>query len=493
MQNVVDTIEKVYGNEYPVKVLQFGEGNFLRAFADWMIDIANKEELYKGSVVISQPIENGLGDLLNSQDCVYTVAMSGNEDGKALQKFHKVTSVKKVINPYKDYDELMNIAALDTLEVIISNTTEAGIVYREGDKLTDRPPVSYPAKLTAVLYHRYKTFNGAKDKGLLILPVELIDHNGENLKRIVLQYANEWKLEQEFIDWLNNDNEFTSTLVDRIVTGYPRDTIKDFEKQLGYVDNALVTCESFNLWVIQGDKKWADKLPIHKTSANVIWTDDVTPYKKRKVRILNGSHTAFVPCAYIAGYETVLEFFTDSIFGEVEVDLINNEIKKVIDLPKDELDEFAEAVMNRFRNPYIKHFLYAITLNNTSKFTARCLPTIKEYVERENKLPKRFAYTLAGFIRFYDCIETEKGFEGHRDNKETFVINDDKEISSFFCDLYKNNDDKAIVHKALSNKNLWDGFDISSIEGLEDLVLNDFKLIREKGMEEALKELKDSF
>jgi tagaturonate reductase len=493
MVNVKDTVKKEFGTQYPEKILQFGEGNFLRAFADWMVDTANEEGLYKGSIVISQPIERGLGELLNKQDCVYTVAMSGMEDGKAIQKFRKVTSVSRVINPYHEYDELMKIAASKDLEVIISNTTEAGIAYHAGDRVDDRPPVSYPAKLAAVLYHRYKTFNGAKDKGLLILPVELIDNNGENLKRIVLQYATEWELEKEFITWLNDSNEFTSTLVDRIVTGYPRDTIGEFEEKLGYKDNALVTCESFNLWVIQGDKKWADKLPIHKTSANVIWTDNVKPYKKRKVRILNGSHTSFVPCAYIAGYDTVLDFFTNSIFGDTEVDLINNEIKPVIDLPKEELDEFAQAVMERFRNPHIKHFLYAITLNNCSKFTARCLPTIKEFVEREGKLPKRFAYTLAGFIRFYDCKKTEKGYEGHRDSGESFVINDEEAVTSFFCDLYKSDDNKEIVHKALSNKELWGGFDITSIDGLENIVLEDFKLIKEKGMENALKELKASF
>ncbi|HIX48053.1 MAG TPA: tagaturonate reductase, partial [Candidatus Mediterraneibacter caccavium] len=261
MKMINDVIEKKYGN-YPEKVLQFGEGNFLRAFVDWMIDKANRDGIYQGSIVLCQPIAQGLKDMINAQDGVYTLAMRGAENGQPVEKIEVITSVSRCINPYENYEDLMEIARSADLEVVVSNTTEAGIAYHAGDQPTDRPPVSFPAKVTAFLYERYKAFHGDPEKGLLFLPVELIDNNGAELKRIVLQYAQEWELGQEFTDWINTANAITSTLVDRIVTGYPRDEVSYFEEKLGYKDNIIDTSELFNLWVIEGDKKWADKLPV---------------------------------------------------------------------------------------------------------------------------------------------------------------------------------------------------------------------------------------
>ncbi|MGM9612237.1 MAG: tagaturonate reductase, partial [Butyricicoccus sp.] len=248
---------------YPEKILQFGEGNFLRAFVDWMINKANKAGLYEGSIVLCQPIAQGLGEMINAQNGVYTLAMRGIEDGQPVEKIEQITSVSRCINPYADYEALMALARSADLEVVISNTTEAGISYHAGDKLTDTPPHSFPAKVCAFLYERYKHFDGAMDKGLLFLPVELIDNNGANLKRIVLQYADEWGLDEAFKNWVCEANHICSTLVDRIVTGYPRDQIDYFEEKLGYKDNVIVTSEVFNLWVIEGKKEWADILPIH--------------------------------------------------------------------------------------------------------------------------------------------------------------------------------------------------------------------------------------
>lgn len=277
--------------------------------------------------------------------------MRGIEDGRPVEKIEQITSVSRCINPYEDYEALMALARSEDLEVVVSNTTEAGISYHAGDKLTDQPPHSFPAKVCAFLFERYKHFEGAMDKGLLFLPVELIDNNGANLRRIVLQYAEEWNLGEDFKTWVREANHICSTLVDRIVTGYPRDQIGYFEEKLGYQDNVIVTSEVFNLWVIEGKKEWADILPIHKTDAHVIWTDDVTPYKKRKVRILNGGHTSSVLAAWMSGHNIVLEMMQDEVFEKFLNKVLYEEVIPTLDLPKDELTQFASDVKDRFRNP----------------------------------------------------------------------------------------------------------------------------------------------
>lgn len=371
-KKINEITEKIYGN-YPEKILQFGEGNFLRAFVDWMIEKANESKIFEASVVLCQTIENGLADLINEQNGIYTVLMQGLKNGKSVERYEKVTSISRCINPYNDYNQLLKIAESKDLKVIVSNTTEAGIAYCENDKLADCPNTTYPAKLCAFLYHRYLHFKGCDSAGLLILPVELIDNNGAMLKKYVIEYAKNWKLEDEFINWICSNNEFASTLVDRIVTGFPKDRISYIENKVGYIDNLMTACEPFNLWVIQCDKKWYDIFPIDKTIANVIFTDDVTPYKKCKVRILNGSHTAIVPLAFLSGYDVVLDFFVGSVFGTFETDLIYNEIVPTINLDKNELNNFANEVIERFKNPYIKHYLIDITLNSCSKFSAKRL------------------------------------------------------------------------------------------------------------------------
>ncbi|OUP83467.1 altronate oxidoreductase [Lachnoclostridium sp. An169] len=471
MKPVNETVKKVYGN-YPEKVLQFGEGNFLRAFVDWMIDKANRDGVYQGSIVLCQPIEKGLKDMINAQDGVYTLAMRGSENGKAVENIEVITSVSRCINPYEDqdYDALMDLAKSPDLEVVVSNTTEAGIAYHAGDKLTDRPPVSFPAKVTAFLYERYKAFDGAADKGLLFLPVELIDNNGAELKRIVLQYADEWGLGGGFINWVENANEFTSTLVDRIVTGYPRDEVNYFEEKLGYQDNIIDTSELFNLWVIEGDKKWADKLPVHRTDANVIWTDDVKPYKKRKVRILNGAHTSTVLAAYLAGFDIVMDFMKDDTFRTFMNDVIYKEVIPTLDLPKDELESFAAAVNDRFANPYIKHKLLDISLNSCSKFNARCLPSLLGYVEEKKELPKCLTFSLAAFIKFYQGETKDGAYTGTRKDGTTYPIRDDAAVLEFFSDIWSRLDADGIAQAVLSKTDFWSGKDLTEVPGLKDAV-----------------------
>ena len=488
MKTINDVIEKKYGN-YPEKVLQFGEGNFLRAFVDWMIDKANRDGIYHGSIVLCQPIAQGLKDMINAQDGVYTLAMRGAENGQPVEKIEVITSVSRCINPYENYKDLMEIARSADLEVVVSNTTEAGIAYHAGDQLTDRPPVSFPAKVTAFLYERYKAFHGDPEKGLLFLPVELIDNNGAELKRIVLQYAQEWELGQEFTDWINTANAFTSTLVDRIVTGYPRDEVSYFEEKLGYKDNIIDTSELFNLWVIEGDKKWADKLPVHKTDANVIWTDDVKPYKKRKVRILNGAHTSTVLAAYLAGFDIVGDFMKDDTVRTFMNNVIYQEVIPTLDLPKEELESFAAAVNDRFANPYIKHKLLDIALNSCSKFNARCLPSLLGYVEEKGVLPKCLTFSLAAFIKFYQGEWKDGVYTGTRKDGTQYPLRDDESVIRFFADAWSGNDAEGTAEAVLSNKDFWSGKDLTEVPGLKDAVAGYLKEMEEKEIKEIMAEL----
>lgn len=485
MKTINDVIEKKYGN-YPEKVLQFGEGNFLRAFVDWMIDKANRDGIYHGSIVLCQPIAQGLKDMINAQDGVYTLAMRGAENGQPVENIEVITSVSRCINPYENYEDLMEIARSADLEVVVSNTTEAGIAYHAGDKLTDRPPVSFPAKVTAFLYERYKAFHGDPEKGLLFLPVELIDNNGAELKRIVLQYAQEWDLGQEFTDWVNTANAFTSTLVDRIVTGYPRDEVSYFEEKLGYKDNIIDTSELFNLWVIEGDKKWADKLPVHKTDANVIWTDDVKPYKKRKVRILNGAHTSTVLAAYLAGFDIVGDFMKDDTVRTFMNNVIYQEVIPTLDLPKEELESFAAAVNDRFANPYIKHKLLDIALNSCSKFNARCLPSLLGYVGEKGTLPKCLTFSLAAFIKFYQGEWKDGVYTGTRKDGTEYALRDDESVIRFFADAWAGNDAEGTAEAVLSNKDFWSGKDLTEVPGLKDAVAGYLREMEEKDIKEIM-------
>lgn len=482
-------INEVVASKAPAlkeRVLQFGEGNFLRAFADWMIDKANGQGVFDGSIVLCQPIAQGMGELINSQDGMYTLIMRGILDDKAVEKIEPITSVSRCINPYEDYEALLDLARSEDLQVVISNTTEAGISYREGDKLADRPAQSFPAKVCAFLYERYKAFNGATDKGLLFLPVELIDNNGANLLRIVLQYAVEWGLDENFQTWVRESNHFCSTLVDRIVTGYPGDELEYFYNEMGYEDKCLVSSEIFNLWVIEGKAEWAEILPIHKTDANVIWTEDVTPYKKRKVRILNGGHTASVLAAYLAGHNIVLEMMNDSLFENYIDKLFNEEIIPTLDLPKEDLQNFALAVKDRFRNPYIKHRLLDISLNSCSKWCARCMPSLLGFVEVTGELPKVMAFSLAAFIRFYKG-EFENGvYQGKRADGTVYVIKDDAKVITFFKEVWAKGNTMEVAEAVLSNTDFWEGRNLNTIAGFKELIAYYLDEMEQKNVREVI-------
>lgn len=468
MRNISEAVEKKHG-KHPEKILQFGEGNFLRAFADWMIDLANTGGLYAGSIVLCQPISRGMAETVTRQNGLYTLLMRGRENGKEREETTVISSVSRCINPYEDYEALLAIARSPELEVVISNTTEAGIAYQQGVALEDRPPASYPGKLTAFLYERFKTFGGGAESGLLILPVELIDDNGKALRAIVLRHAGEWGLPEAFIRWLERYVCFASTLVDRIVTGYPREEIRSIEEKLGYTDDLLVTSELFNLWVIEADKRWAGLLPIHKTAANVIWTDNAAPYKKRKVRILNGGHTAMVLGAYLAGHETVLDCMRDDTFKGYLRSLLFDEVIPTLDLPRDELEQFAESVIDRFENPFIRHRLLDIALNSRSKFAARCLPSLLQYRELRGVLPPLLTFSLAAFLLFYKGRMRDGEYRGERFDGTGYVIRDEAAVLEFFDAVWNGPDaadPEAVAAAVLKNKDFWNGRDLAAVPGL---------------------------
>ena len=476
--------------ERPVKVLQFGEGNFLRAFVDYMIDIANESGDFNGDIVLVKPIEFGTLDRFHDQECQYTVQLRGIVDGEPKRINRIVTSVTDVVDAYGEYEKYASYAKLDTLRFIVSNTTEAGIVYDDTDKIELNPPKSYPGKLTKFLYERYRHFNGAEDKGLVMLPVELIDDNGIHLKECVLKLAALWNLEEGFTNWVNEACVFTSTLVDRIVTGYPRNEAASICEELGYQDNIIDTGEVFGFWVIEGPESLKKELPFEKAGLPVLITDDHKPYKQRKVRILNGAHTSFVLGAYLAGQDIVRDCMEDEVICGFMNKTIYDEIIPTLTLPREELMSFAASVTERFKNPFIDHALLAISLNSTSKWKARVMPSLKGYIANTGRLPECITASFAFYIAFYRGTElTEEGLTAARPAGNEYTVKDDRPILQFYYD-HRNDDVKTLVHAVCVNEEFW-GEDLSAIAGFEDAVAGYVAAIEEKGAYEVMKSCLD--
>ncbi|MCR3760355.1 tagaturonate reductase [Clostridium felsineum] len=467
--------------KYPEKIVQFGEGNFLRAFVDWQVDKMNKLADFNAGVVIVQPLEQGLVNMLNEQDGLYTLYLQGLKEGKAVKEHSVIDCVTRGLNPYSEYEEYLKLAENPEMEIVISNTTEAGIAFDENDKLGDTCQNSYPGKLTAFLYRRFKTFNGDKSKGMLIIPCELIDRNGEKLKATILKFAEVWNLEKEFADWINEANTFCCTLVDRIVPGYPRDTIDEVHAELGYEDSLVDVGEQFHLWVIEGPEWIKDVLPFEKAGVNIQVVKDVTPYRTRKVRILNGAHTALVPVAYLYGLDTVGHSVEDEVIGRYLKDLVYDEIIPTLDLPVDELKYFAGAVLERFLNPFVNHYLMSIALNSMPKFETRDLPSLLEYTKRKGQLPKKLVFSLAALIEFY------KGKRGEEDIK----LADGEDVLALYKELWSKFDGsdasyRNIVETVLGYEKNWK-MNLNNVEGLTDAVTENLIKIDKLGMKEAVK------
>lgn len=473
--------------ERPVRVLQFGEGNFLRAFVDYMIDIANEQGKFDGDIVLVKPIEFGGLDRFHAQESQYTVQLRGIADGEAKRINRVVTSVTDVVDAYGEYEKYAGFARLDTLRFIVSNTTEAGIVYDDTDRLDLTPPKSYPGKLTKFLYERYRHFDGAADKGLVMLPVELIDDNGIHLKECVLKLAVLWGLEDAFVTWLNEACVFTSTLVDRIVTGYPKDEAEELCREFGYQDDLIVTGEPFALWVIESERDISAEFPLPDAGLPVIFTDNQKPYKQRKVRILNGAHTSFVLASYLCGNDIVLESMNDALILDFIKKTIFDEVIPTLTLPKQDLIDFAEAVLTRFNNPYVKHALLSISLNSVSKWRARCMPSFLAYIEKEGRLPKHLTFSLAALMAFYTGSEIrDAALIGHRGDEE-YRIMDDAAVLEFFAENSAK-DAEEYAGLVLANEDFW-GQDLSALAGVSEAVASYVADIRALGMRGAMEKI----
>ena len=433
-------------------VLQFGTGNFLRGFADYFIDALNKQGLYDGKIVVVSPTNSKAVEKINSQNGRYNLLLRGIENGKEVSSINEIDSINRAINSYDNFDAFLSLAKNPDLRFIISNTTEAGICFDNTCKITDKPADSFPAKLTQFLYQRYK----AGLNGFVIFACELIDNNGKELEKCVIKYAEKWELGKDFITWIKSENTFCNTLVDRIVTGYPKDEAELIFDEIGYRDNLLDTAEPYHLWVIEGD--FEDELPLQKAGFNVIWTDNVAPYKKMKVRILNGSHTSLVFPSLLCNVETVGESLKDEQLNAFLKTCLFDYILPMLD-DTDEIKSFANAVLERFSNPYIRHLWKSISLNSVSKFTARVLPTVNDYIDKKNLMPKPLVFSLACLIEYYKANEVTD--------------------SEYAVDYIKNNDIKSI----LSNTALW-GQDLS---GMQDYVNESLKRIHSDGIREAIR------
>ena len=474
----------------PEKVLQFGEGNFLRAFVDYWFDLANEKADWNGKCVLVQPIAPGLAKMINEQEGLYTLYLRGSENGQKVDDKRVISSVSRCLNPYEEegFKQMMDVAASDDLEIIVSNTTEAGIVYDPACKLEDVPASSFPGKLTQVLYHRYK----AGKKGIIMLACELIDNNGKELLKCVNQYIEQWGLEDGFKKYVNEDCTFCGSLVDRIVPGRIRDPkeVAELEEKHGYADPLLDVGEVFGVWVIEGDTKLNDVLPFRKAGIedHVFVTPDMSPYKKRKVRILNGAHTGFVLGAYLAGFDIVRDCMHDETIRGFMNTMLYDEVIPTLaaDLDVEDCKAFAAAVENRFDNPFIDHALLSICLNSTAKWRARDLPTLKDYVAETGNLPKCLSTSLATLIAFYtqELVAREgDGLHLRRADGTEYTAQDDAFVLDFYA-AHAGVDDAELVHDVLTNEQMW-GEDLTQIAGLEEFVVNALAVVRAEGVKQA--------
>ncbi|MBR5407026.1 MAG: tagaturonate reductase [Lachnospiraceae bacterium] len=468
----------------PVRVLQFGEGNFLRAFADCFIDVMNEKAGFNGKVITVTPRGSGRTcDTINKQEGLYTLLIKGIEDGSAVTRERVISCVAGCVNPNRDHEEYMSYASVPELKFIISNTTEAGIVYDPLCKNDDEPPSCFPAKLTKFLYARYKTHL----PGFIILPCELIDRNGDELKKCVERYIKLWELPDDFAGWVKKENVFCSTLVDRIVPGYPKAEAAALCDGLGYADELLDMAEVFAEWVIEGPDHVRGAFPADKAGLPVKFVRNVDPYKKRKVRILNGAHTSMSLAAYLAGKDIVRDCMADKVICAFMNTAVNDEIIPVLrDLDGDEVRKFADAVSSRFANPFIDHELLSIALNSTSKWKARVMPTVLEYHELKKELPVLLTFSFAAYLSFYHSGRELKdgALKGMRDGRE-FLIKDDPWILEEFLRL-KDSDERELAETIINNEKMW-GSRLKDIPGFTKTVISDLKLINDKGMHEAMK------
>lgn len=462
----------------PEKVIQFGEGNFLRAFVDWIIFNMNEKADFNGSVVVVQPIEKGMIDMLNGQDCLYHVNLQGLDKGEPVNSLTKIDVISRALNAYTHFDEFMKLAEQPEMRFVISNTTEAGIAFDPTCKLTDAPASSYPGKLTQLLFHRYEYFKGDMTKGLIVFPCELIFLNGHKLKECILQYIDLWALGEDFKNWFLNACGVYATLVDRIVPGFPRKEIDEIKAKLGYDDNMVVQGEFFHLWVIEAPAEIASEFPADKAGLNVLFVPSEEPYHERKVTLLNGPHTVLSPVAYLSGVNIVRDACQHPVIGKYIHKVMYEELMETLNLPKEELQQFAGDVLERFVNPFVDHQVTSIMLNSFPKYETRDLPGLKTYLQRKGELPKGLVLGLAAIITYY------KG--GVREDGAEIVPNDAPEIMALLKELWATGDTRKVAEGVLAEESIWKS-NLNEIPGLTDLVVEYLDSIQSVGMLETVK------
>ncbi|MDB5799334.1 MAG: uxaB [Rhodocyclales bacterium] len=479
-----------------VGILQIGDGNFLRGFADWMIELANEAGVFNGSVSIAAARGPGAIPALRAQDGLFTVLTRGVQGGQLVDKARVIACVRELIDPSTEWQALLTCAAVPNLRFLISNTTEAGIVYVDEPNSAASCPRSFPAKLTALLWERFVKLGGSPSAGLIVLPCELVEDNGSKLRQIVLQHAGAWGLPPIFQSWIEQHNHFLNTLVDRIVPGFPANEADAVFADLGYEDSMLVVAEPFHVWVIEGPQRLAEEFPLHKAGLNVIWTDDLKPYRSSKVRVLNGAHTAMALSAFGAGLDSVKSVIDDEVLSQYLHKLMFEEIVPFVPRPEEERKQYAAAIMERFANPYVRHELLSIALNSVSKWQVRVLPTIKDYAREHGKAPKLLSFSLAALLDFYHGSWNAAGeYAGSRDGTPDgtpYPIKDNADVIEIIAEAWHGGDDgrdlPERVHSMLADTRLW-GEDLTAIPALSTQVTAALKRIKEVGTRAAIAEL----
>lgn len=458
----------------PVMVLQIGEGNFLRGFFDWMIYEARRKGLFHGSIAVTQPRPTGKAkmDMLKRQDGLYTLVMRGLENGERVERKELISVFSKLLDPYAEWNEFLELADNRHLQFVVSNTTEAGLIYRPETLVEGKPVESFPGKLALLLYRRFLTFHGDPEKGLIFLPCELLERNGDELRSCVLRYCENWELPEEFIQWVTQHNRFLNSLVDRIVTGYPEIEAETWFAEWGYIDEALCTAEPYHFWAIEAESELEEKLPLKQAGLCVHWVEDLSAYRLRKVRMLNGAHTLMAPLALLHGLEHVREVIEHGELGAFVREVMEKEIIPSIPLPEQDLKEYAENVYERFLNPFIHHRLSDIAMNSISKFKVRLLPSLLYYADKGLPLPEGLTRALAGLLRYYKVRKTEKGYEGASFSSTVFTVKDEPRVLEAFHSLWmKGMSRNDMVKSLLSSSDIW-GTDLSTIKGLTEAIAN---------------------
>lgn len=467
--------------ELPEKVLQFGTGVLLRGLPDYFIDAANKAGIFNGRIVVVKSTSKGDTTAFDKQYGLYTLCERGIENGNKVEKNIICSAISRVLNAQDEWSEILKCAHNKDLQIIISNTTEVGIAL-VNDDIHKHPPVSYPGKLLAFLYERYIAFKGSDDSGLVIIPTELILENGKKLKSIVLELAHLNSLEDEFIEWVGNNNYFCNSLVDKIVTGMPSKEIRrEIEKELGYSDDLLIMSEVYSLWAIEGDEKIKNVLSFAEVNEGVIIEADIDQYRELKLRLLNGTHTLICGLAFLAGFETVQNAMEDESFASLIEDLMRNEIAPAIPYEIEEAvkNSFISKVLDRFRNPHIDHHWKSITLNYTSKMKMRCIPLLINYYKRKETVPSLFALGFAAYLYFMKAVN-EKGKEyfGEANGKEYLI--EDPSADKFY-NAWKNQNPETVVNEVLKDNSIW-GYDLTHLKGFNQAVTNNLESIIRNGM-----------